>query len=79
VARERPINAPDAPSRPPKPSNGQKGRRRPRVALALKLVGGAVVLAVVFIVAAILGSGGGHSVDRVAPISGIPQEQQGQG
>ena len=81
MARETPINAevpagkagekPVKPPKPPKP----KGEGRPRVALALKLIGGAIVLAVVFILAAILGGGGGNSVDRAAPpVSGGPQE-----
>jgi Cell wall binding domain 2 (CWB2) len=76
VARERPINA-EVPAKGsegkgakrspklPKPPK-RRGPRRP-VPLPLKLVGGAILFAVVFIVAAILGSGGGDSIDSAAP------------
>jgi hypothetical protein len=78
VARQQPINAevpPDAdreaggaPRKPP-----PRGPRRP-LPLPLKLVGGAIVLAVVFIVAAILGGGSvNKGVNGAAPpIGGGP-------
>lgn len=88
MARERPINAEvpakgseekgaKRPPKPPKPPKApkQRGPRRP-VPLPLKLVGGAILFAAVFIVAAILGSGDGDSVDSAAPPVGGSQQAQ---
>jgi putative cell wall binding repeat protein len=70
VAGERPINA-DVP--PAKPARAQKPKRRRRpVPAALKAVGGLFALAVVFIVAAIVGGGGGSgepATSASAPVS----------
>jgi hypothetical protein len=88
--KERPINAEVPPSkqseapagqpkppRPPKPAAPPKRRRKP-IPAALKLVGGLFVLAIVFIVAAIVGgsSGGGDkSAEAPAPVSEAPSGQ----
>ncbi len=79
----RPINAdvPAKPSAAPKPAprakppapTSRKRRRKP-IPAALKAVAGLAVLAIVFIVAAILGGGGGESEapETPAPISEAP-------
>jgi hypothetical protein len=89
VARETPINA-EVPAgeasgkragKPPKaPKPPRQPRNWPKVPLALKLIGGALVLAIVFILAAILGGGGdGKSVDSAAPpVSGSEPSEQNQ-
>jgi ell wall binding domain 2 (CWB2) len=80
LARERPINA-EVPAGGSDDQQAAKGRARPklprpsrprrRVPLPLKLVGGAILLAAVFLVAAILGGGNGrNSVDGAAPLVG---------
>jgi Cell wall binding domain 2 (CWB2) len=83
LAREKPINA-EVPAggkegqQAAKPAKGRTrpklprpSRPRPRVPLPLKLVGGAILLAAVFLVAAILGGGNGrNSVDGAAPLVG---------
>jgi ell wall binding domain 2 (CWB2) len=84
--KQRPINAdlpvseaggarvaPEKSPRPPQSSPPPKRRRKP-VPAALKAVAGLIVLAVVFIVAAILGGrgDGGESMDSPAPVSEAP-------
>jgi hypothetical protein len=66
----QPINA-DVPATKPTELPSQKRRRNP-VPAALKAVGGLFALAVVFIVAAILGSGGSGTT-APAPTPGRPQ------
>jgi hypothetical protein len=84
VARERPINAPEDPSRPPKPIEPGKPPKPPRrkrsrrpIPLALKLIGVAVLFAIAFILAAILGSPGegGNSIQQAAPPAGGPPHE----
>ena len=85
LARERPINAEVPAGEKDGEAGGEARRRRPkatevaeaargraaRVPLPLKLVGGAILLAAVFLVAAILGGGNGrNSVDGAAPLVG---------
>jgi hypothetical protein len=68
LARQKPINA-----EVPAGEKDQQQAAKPakRVPLPLKLVGGAILLAAVFIVAAILGGGNGrNSVDGAAPLVG---------
>ena len=69
----RPINA-DVPRADPKPVEpARRPRRRQPIPGALKAIAGLVVLAIVFIVAAILGGGGGEqSVEAPAPVSETP-------
>jgi hypothetical protein len=72
IAAEEPITETLAPV-PPKPPALPKRRRKP-IPLALKLIAGTVVLAVVFIVAAILGGRGAHHGEAkpgaAAPVTG---------
>ncbi|HEX3174826.1 MAG TPA: cell wall-binding repeat-containing protein [Solirubrobacterales bacterium] len=70
MAGQRPINA-DVP--PPEAPTPRVARRRKPVPAALKAVGGLFALAIVFIVAAILGGGGGgkgSTTDTPAPVVG---------
>jgi ell wall binding domain 2 (CWB2) len=90
VAREKPINAevpagdlakrgakPPKPPRPPKPA--KKRGPRQRVPLPLKLIGGAILFATVFIAAAILGGGNEQrAIDGAAPPVNGDVAQQGQ-
>jgi hypothetical protein len=81
ATKERPINADLPASQPqegsrqsPKRPAGAKRRRKP-VPAALKMVAGLFLLAVVFIVAAILGGGGaneGEGPSTPAPVSDAP-------
>jgi hypothetical protein len=80
--RETPINA-EAPA--PKQAEGKKEPKAPEaqkpkkpLPLALKLVAGAVVLAAVFVIAAILGGGSDNQVKGPAPTVG-GAEQGGKG
>jgi len=78
VARKRPINAdlpaPEPASAPaPEPASaptakGPSKRKRKPVPAALKAIGGLVLVAVVFLIAAVLGGGGsGRQDDKSAP------------
>jgi Cell wall binding domain 2 (CWB2) len=74
ATKERPINADLPASRPAKQPARAKRRRKP-VPAALKMVAGLFLLAVVFIVAAILGGGGaneGEEPSTPAPVSEAP-------
>jgi hypothetical protein len=73
LARERPINA-----EVPAGETEERPAPRPakRIPLPLKLVGGAILLAAVFLVAAILGGGNSrNSVDGAAPLVGADTTQ----
>ena len=73
MARERPINA-----EVPAGETDERPAPRPakRIPLPLKLVGGAILLAAVFLVAAILGGGNSrNSVDGAAPLVGADTTQ----
>jgi hypothetical protein len=76
--KERPINAdlPISPSgeTPPKgPRSSKRKRARKPIPAALKAVAGLFLLAIVFIVAAILGGGGGNGgEDAQAPAVSVP-------
>jgi len=83
VARTQPINADVPPAKPPtgsseprRPSPGPKPttprRRRKAIPAALKGIAGLVVLAIVFLVAAIVGGGSSDepAPDTPAPVSG---------
>ena len=67
VPSAKPVDAPAKPPTPPKP------RRKP-IPAALKAIAGLFVLAIVFIVAAILGGtgGGGGGTETPAPVSQTP-------
>jgi hypothetical protein len=69
---EEPVAAPKTPA-PAKPPAGPKKRRRP-IPAALKAIAGLFALAVVFIVAAIIGGrgGGSESPETPAPVSAAP-------
>ncbi|HEU4905539.1 MAG TPA: hypothetical protein VFT19_05425, partial [Solirubrobacterales bacterium] len=86
MAREQPINAGVPGARPhasptpkrstkpkPKPSRGRAPKRRQPIPTALKAIAGLFALAIVFIVAAILGGGGGSEpVTGPAPVGEAP-------
>ena len=64
---------------PPPPAPPTTGRPRPRVPTALKAIGGLVLVAIVFLVAAVLGGGGGDGKsDQPAPTTQTtaPAEKQ---
>ncbi len=86
MAGKRPINAevPAAKSdQPPKPEQGPAAtppptakRKRKPVPTALKAIGGLVLIAVVFLIAAVLGGGGSNKQDEKpapAPVQATPQ------
>jgi hypothetical protein len=85
LARNRPINAdvqavePPAP-KPPRPQPRRVRRRRRPIPFALKAIAGLVVIAVAFIVAAILGGSGSTTTapgpNASAPVGGGGGEQQ---
>jgi hypothetical protein len=72
VARSQPINA-EVPAAAPSPPRAPKRRRKP-IPGALKLIAAAVVVAIAFLVAAVLGGrstdGGGPSPSSPAPAGG---------
>jgi hypothetical protein len=87
VAKEKPINAEvpskDTPAPPPSPTKSKPAKppKPPKppgkgLPLPLKLIGGAVALAAIFIVAAIVGGGGQKpDVEGAAPVSGVAHDE----
>jgi hypothetical protein len=85
LARKQPINAevPAATETPPKPqpaavppSPPQAKRKRKPVPGALKAIGGLVLVALVFLIAAVLGGGGSNEQDEKpapAPVQATPE------
>jgi hypothetical protein len=71
---EKPLASAETPTPPKPPAPKAPKRRRRPIPAALKAVAGLFILAIVFIVAAILGGrgGGGQSVETPAPVSEAP-------
>jgi hypothetical protein len=75
---KRPINAevPHEPPAPVAPSAAKKRRKRKRIPAALKAIGGLVLVALVFLIAAVLGGGGSNKHDEkpaAAPVQARPE------
>jgi hypothetical protein len=81
VPGKRPINADVAPERPPQPPEAAapppRRRRHQPIPAALKAIAGLVVIAVVFLVAAVLGGQGSHQGSGSEPIPAQPSAGNG--